>query len=130
MTRNSPILAIALLVLWSTAAAAKDCEKEDNWSAVRACAEEQQTAHLEAVYRDTLAYVRKDNPDAAQWLEKAQAAWLDFAEKSCEFTVASRDPGSNDLRFGCWQTFTQAREKVLLAYKRDHGKPPQNQFQP
>ena len=117
-------------LLSSPAFAAKDCEKESNWSAVRACAEEQQTAHLDAVYKDTLAFVGRDNPKAADLLKKAQAAWLDFVEKSCEFTVASRLPDSNDLRFGCWQSFTDAREKVLKAYKRDHGKEPSDLMHP
>jgi uncharacterized protein YecT (DUF1311 family) len=121
---------VLLLVLSPRTIAAKNCESESNWSAVRACAEGQQTAHLDAVYKDTLAYVSRDNPKAGEWLKKAQAAWLDFAEKSCEFTVASRLPDSNDLRMGCWQSFTEAREKTLKAYKRDHGKAPNDLFHP
>jgi len=87
-------------------------------------------ARLDAVYKDTLAYVGRDNAKAADWLKKAQAAWLDFVEKSCEFTVASRLPDSNDLRFGCWQSFIDARETTLKAYKRDHGKAPRDLFHP
>ena len=121
---------LLLLVLSSKAVAAKDCEKESNWSAVRACAGDQQMAHLDAVYKDTLAYVRRDNAKAAGWLKKAQAAWLNYAEKSCEFTVASRLPDSNDLRLGCWQSFIDARERTLKAYKRDNGKAPNDLFHP
>ena len=113
-----------------TALAERDCEKESSWSAVRACAEEQQMAALNAIYHDTLTYVARDNADAAARLKKAQNAWLQFAEASCEFTVASRLPDSNDLRFGCWQGFIAARERVLKAYKRDHGKPPEDLANP
>ena len=131
MIKPLQLVTLALLALLSsTAVAARDCEKEANWSAVRACAGDQQMAHLEAVYQDTLAFVRKDNAMAAEWLEKAQVAWLDFATKSCEFTVASRVPDSNDLRFGCWQSFIAARKKVLVAYKREHGTPPQDVMHP
>ena len=131
MDKSIQLAALLVISLLSTKAfAAKDCESESNWSAARACAEDQQTAHLEAVYKDTLAFVSRDNPKAAELLKQAQAAWLDFAEKSCEFTVASRLPDSNDLRFGCWREFTDAREKVLRAYKRDHGKEPSDPFNP
>ena len=131
MTRPFAFVAFLLLLgLSSKAVAAKDCEKESNWSAVRACAENQQRVHLDAVYKDTLAYVSRDNAIAAEWLKKAQAAWLDFAEKSCEFTVASRLPDSNDLRMGCWQSFIDARERTLKAYKRDHGRAPNDLFHP
>ena len=127
-----PIHFIAPLffLLLPTANATEDCESQGNWSAIQACAEGQQMTRLDAVYQETLAHVRQDNAQAADLLEKAQAAWLDFAEMSCAFTVASRLPDSNDLRFGCWQTFITAREKILAAYKNDHGKPPHNLMQP
>jgi uncharacterized protein YecT (DUF1311 family) len=130
MNRPLYLATLILAILPSTALAAKNCENEGNWSAVRACTEEQQIAHLNVVYKDTLAYIRRDNARAAELLEKAQAARLDFVGKSCEFTVASRLPDSNDLRFGCWQSFIDAREKVLMAYKRDHGKTPADLFHP
>lgn len=131
MIKPIQLAALLLLSLLSpTAISAKNCESGSNWSALRACAYESQMADLNAVYKDTLAYVSRDNAKAGDLLRQAQAAWLDFAEKSCEFTVASRHPDSNDLRLGCWQVFIDAREKVLRAYKRDHGKTPFDLMQP
>ena len=124
-------LALAsVLLLASVSVAAKDCEKESNWSAIRACAEDEQMAELDAIFQDTLAYIRQDNKVAADLLVKAQKDWLAFATSSCDFTVASRLPNSNDLRLGCWQQFIDAREKVLKAYKRDHGKAPSDLMRP
>jgi len=120
------LAAFALPVL----AADKDCEKEPNWSAVRYCVLEQQDAELDAVYKDTLAFVRQRDAKSAGLLVQAQDAWRVFAEKSCEFTVASRLPDSNDLRLGCWQKFIAAREQVLRAYKRDFGKVPDDLMNP
>lgn len=112
------------------ASAAEDCEREPNMAAIRACAEQQQTTELDAIYQDTLAYVRRRDPKAAKLLAEAQAAWRVFAEKSCEFTVASRQPDSNELRLGCWQAFIEARERVLKNYRRDFGKVPRDLMHP
>lgn len=129
MTRTS-LLAVIVLSGILNSALAKDCEAEVNWSAARACVEEQQKEHLNAVFQDALEYIGRDNPKAAELLVKSQKDWLIFAESSCEFTVESRLPDSNDLRLGCWQTFVKARERVLAAYKRDHGKVPTNLMNP
>lgn len=129
--KKSILPAVLLLsMLSSSAIAAKNCENESNWSAVRACAENQQMTQLDSIYKDTLAFVGRDNSKAAGLLRDAQTAWLTFVDKSCEFTVASRLPDSNDLRLGCRQSFIDAREKVLKVYKRDHGKVPSDLMHP
>jgi uncharacterized protein YecT (DUF1311 family) len=126
------LLLLLLALSTPTAAlAAKDCESVGtNWAEVRACAEKQQDADLEAAFQDTLAFVKSKDKHAAALLERAQKSWREFAEASCEYTVAARLPDSNDLRFGCWQSFIDARTKVLAAYKRDFGKAPQDLMHP
>ena len=126
------VMAATLIAIaaFSIVGLANDCESEGNWSAVRACSEERQMAELESVYKDTLAFVRNDNPEAADLLVKAQKDWLTFAASSCDFMVASRLPGSNDLRLGCWQQFIEARKVVLASYRRNHGKVPDNLARP
>jgi uncharacterized protein YecT (DUF1311 family) len=130
MKKSILLAVLPLSMLSPSAIAAKNCENENNWSAVRACAENQQMDHLEAIYKDTLEFVDRDNSKAAGLLKDAQTAWFTFVDKSCEFTVASRLPDSNDLRLGCRQSFIDARERVLKAYKRDHGKVPSDLMHP
>jgi hypothetical protein len=73
--KKSILVAVLLLsMLSSSAIAAKNFENESNWSAVRACAENQQMAHLDTIYKDTLAFVGRDNGKAAVLLRDAQTA--------------------------------------------------------
>lgn len=123
-------LVLATLLYLPSVEAAGDCESEANWSAVRACSMDRQMHALDLAFKDTLKFVRARSKQNAALLERAQATWLDFAGQSCDFTVASRLPDSNDLRHGCWQEFIAARIRVLKAYKRDYGRVPDNLMDP
>ncbi|GAB3361730.1 hypothetical protein GCM10027430_35720 [Lysobacter tyrosinilyticus] len=93
---------------------------------VRACASDDQDERLAATFGRTLSHVRARDPQAAKLLLSAQKSWETFASNSCEYTVAARqtDLMANDARLTCWQSFIDARIRILEAYQREFGKAP------
>ena len=104
-------------------AQAKDCEQEANMAAVRNCGIEEVDRQLAATFDETLRLVRSKNPEAARLLSAAQMSWEKFAGDSCAYAVATKtDQMPGDARFNCWIAFTEARIKVLNAYRREFSR--------
>jgi len=104
---------------------ASDCEKSStNMAEIRSCVADGDEQELNATYKTTLAYVRKRDPKSAELLIAAQKSWEKFAADSCNYAVAARqtDRMENDARLLCWQSFRDARIKILKAYRQQFGK--------
>jgi uncharacterized protein YecT (DUF1311 family) len=124
-----PVLKIIVAILIAMATSpvfAKDCEKgATNMAQVRACAGDESDRELAVAFNRTLSFVQSKDPRAATLLSAAQKSWKKFAEDSCEYTLAARQTEgmANDARLMCWQSFVDARVKVLDAYRKQFGNP-------
>ncbi|HEY9133662.1 MAG TPA: lysozyme inhibitor LprI family protein [Dyella sp.] len=104
-------------------ASAEDCEQQPNMAAIRNCVDKQIEQQLATAYEDTLNFVRSKDQKAADLLVDAQTSWEQFAQDSCNYTVAARQTErmANDARLNCRATFVGARIKVLKAYRQEFG---------
>jgi len=95
---------------------------------VRACAGAESDRELAVAFNRTLSFVRSKDSKAAELLSVAQKSWKKFAEDSCEYTLAARQTEgmANDARLYCWESFVDARIKVLNAYRKKFGNPDAN----
>ena len=108
-------------------ASPENCEdRATNMAEIRACLNEQKEDQVEVAYQQTYTYVKSRDKKAANLLEAAQKSWKEFSEKSCDYTVAARQTPklANDSRVNCMTTFSDARVKVLNAYRKEFGKAP------
>lgn len=123
MTLRTAVLTLAMFMVTTLPAVAKDCEQEPNMAAVRDCAAGEMDKQLAATYSDTFDFVRSKDPQAAKLLSTAQDSWKTFADDSCAYSVAARETETmaNDARLECWATFVNARIKVLKAYRQQFG---------
>ena len=113
---------IFFTTFFAVSAYAKDCEKQPNMGAVRACLESQSASGFEAQY-DKLVNVLKKKKlnEAATTLQQTQKAWLEYRNTSCRYTyhiAASANTGGIplDLETNCIADFNTSREKMLNQY--------------
>lgn len=104
------------------------CETSDNMDAVRACIYQQHDRKLQAKFNEVRHAINAKSKTAAYKLDRAQTAWRNFMEASCDYSTEAAPEGSypGDARISCATDFMTARIRMLDIYWHEFRKRPQN----
>jgi uncharacterized protein YecT (DUF1311 family) len=104
------------------------CETSDNMDAVRACIYQQHDRKLQAKFNEVRHAISTKSKTAAYKLDRAQTAWRNFMEASCDYSAGAAPEGSypEDARISCATDFMTARIRMLDIYWHEFRKRPQN----
>jgi uncharacterized protein YecT (DUF1311 family) len=104
------------------------CDTADNMDAVRACIYQQHDQKLQAKFKKVRRAINAQSETAANKLDRAQIAWRNFMDASCDYSARAVPEGAylEDARINCATDFMVERIRILDAYQREFRKLPQN----
>jgi len=120
MKKTLPSIVIAITgSMFASSALGNDCESHSaSMAEVRCCIVAESDRAVEASYTKLYSRMKARNEKAAVLLQEAQAAWLEFVDKSCAFQAEFNPDGMipADAAANCRVDFGRARTRVLTSW--------------